>query len=322
MRGGPPRAHVARRARRRGRGVGQSRPVRRRRVAYSSRRNSRSWRRPGFAGSPTMPPRPATRRPSRSSNSPSRRCVRSSRKLRPRSKPSPNVSWLPATPAAPAEVRREGAPHVAHVARCAAYVGGRCAVQVAGEQHAGAIRCVDKRGELLGDGDAEQLRALALCARRHALQVGRDDERIEVAGQAIDGAAVHGQIALGCLAGACSCEVADECHGLGIDRGDANQGRRVTDRRGSARTRSRTPRIGARSRLSSRQLGLRLVVLEPRRAHQQEDRERRVGDGVVDQLAGTLARRYSGLRGFARPNLFRMRQFSRRTATTQESHHC
>jgi hypothetical protein len=33
------------------------------------------------------------------------------------------------------------------------------------------------------------------------------------------------------------------------------------------------------------------------------------GDGVVDELAAALARRYSGLRGFARPNLFRMRQF-------------
>jgi predicted nuclease of restriction endonuclease-like (RecB) superfamily len=32
------------------------------------------------------------------------------------------------------------------------------------------------------------------------------------------------------------------------------------------------------------------------------------GDGVVDELATALARRYSGLRGFARPNLFRMRQ--------------
>jgi predicted nuclease of restriction endonuclease-like (RecB) superfamily len=33
------------------------------------------------------------------------------------------------------------------------------------------------------------------------------------------------------------------------------------------------------------------------------------GDGVVDELADTLARRYSGLRGFTRSNLFRMRQF-------------
>ncbi len=32
------------------------------------------------------------------------------------------------------------------------------------------------------------------------------------------------------------------------------------------------------------------------------------GDGVVDELAAALARRYSGLRRFARPNLFRMRQ--------------
>lgn len=33
------------------------------------------------------------------------------------------------------------------------------------------------------------------------------------------------------------------------------------------------------------------------------------GDGVVDDLASTLARRYPGRRGFTRPNLFRMRQF-------------
>jgi predicted nuclease of restriction endonuclease-like (RecB) superfamily len=35
------------------------------------------------------------------------------------------------------------------------------------------------------------------------------------------------------------------------------------------------------------------------------------GDGVVDDLAATLARRYPGARGFTRPNLFRMRQFYR-----------
>src|SRR5262249_10470582 len=33
------------------------------------------------------------------------------------------------------------------------------------------------------------------------------------------------------------------------------------------------------------------------------------GDGVVDDLAATLAQRFPGLRGFTRPNLFRMRQF-------------
>jgi predicted nuclease of restriction endonuclease-like (RecB) superfamily len=33
------------------------------------------------------------------------------------------------------------------------------------------------------------------------------------------------------------------------------------------------------------------------------------GDGVVDELAATLARRYPGLRGYTRSNLFRMRQF-------------
>ena len=33
------------------------------------------------------------------------------------------------------------------------------------------------------------------------------------------------------------------------------------------------------------------------------------GDGVVEQLAGHIARTQPGLRGFTRPNLFRMRQF-------------
>jgi hypothetical protein len=33
------------------------------------------------------------------------------------------------------------------------------------------------------------------------------------------------------------------------------------------------------------------------------------GDGVVDELAAALAGRFPGLRGFTRPNLFRMRQF-------------
>ena len=33
------------------------------------------------------------------------------------------------------------------------------------------------------------------------------------------------------------------------------------------------------------------------------------GEGVIDQLVLHLARRFPGLRGFARPNLFRMRQF-------------
>lgn len=33
------------------------------------------------------------------------------------------------------------------------------------------------------------------------------------------------------------------------------------------------------------------------------------GDGVVDELAATIAREYPGMRGFTRPNLFRMRQF-------------
>lgn len=34
-----------------------------------------------------------------------------------------------------------------------------------------------------------------------------------------------------------------------------------------------------------------------------------LGDGVVQQLAEYLARTQPGLRGFTRPNLFRMRQF-------------
>jgi len=33
------------------------------------------------------------------------------------------------------------------------------------------------------------------------------------------------------------------------------------------------------------------------------------GDGIVEKLAGFIARTYPGLRGFTRPNLFRMRQF-------------
>ena len=33
------------------------------------------------------------------------------------------------------------------------------------------------------------------------------------------------------------------------------------------------------------------------------------GEGVVDQLAGYIQRSHPGLRGFTRPNLFRMRQF-------------
>ena len=45
------------------------------------------------------------------------------------------------------------------------------------------------------------------------------------------------------------------------------------------------------------------------------------GDGVVAQLAGHLARTQPGLRGFTRPNLFRMRQFTKRTGTMKKSHH-
>jgi len=33
------------------------------------------------------------------------------------------------------------------------------------------------------------------------------------------------------------------------------------------------------------------------------------GDGVVEELAAAIARQYPGMRGYTRPNLFRMRQF-------------
>ncbi len=33
------------------------------------------------------------------------------------------------------------------------------------------------------------------------------------------------------------------------------------------------------------------------------------GDGVVEELAATIARRYPGMHGYTRRNLFRMRQF-------------
>jgi hypothetical protein len=42
--------------------------------------------------------------------------------------------------------------------------------------------------------------------------------------------------------------------------------------------------------------------------HQPEDRSAEWGDGVVEELAADLARRYPGIRGYTRPNLFRMRQ--------------
>jgi hypothetical protein len=34
-----------------------------------------------------------------------------------------------------------------------------------------------------------------------------------------------------------------------------------------------------------------------------------MGDGVVDELAATIARQYPGMRGYTRRNLFRTRQF-------------
>jgi hypothetical protein len=46
------------------------------------------------------------------------------------------------------------------------------------------------------------------------------------------------------------------------------------------------------------------------------------GDGVVEELATELARRYPGLRGFTRPNLFRMRQFYEAYRSNQKSQHC
>jgi predicted nuclease of restriction endonuclease-like (RecB) superfamily len=42
------------------------------------------------------------------------------------------------------------------------------------------------------------------------------------------------------------------------------------------------------------------------------------GDGVVDRLAAHIARTQAGLRGFARPNLFRMRQFYEAYAEVDE----
>jgi predicted nuclease of restriction endonuclease-like (RecB) superfamily len=42
------------------------------------------------------------------------------------------------------------------------------------------------------------------------------------------------------------------------------------------------------------------------------------GDGVVDQLASWLAKTQPGLRGFTRPNLFRMRQFYEAYATDEK----
>lgn len=45
------------------------------------------------------------------------------------------------------------------------------------------------------------------------------------------------------------------------------------------------------------------------------------GEGVVEQLAAHIARTEPGLRGFTRPNLYRMRQFSRPTRAMQSSHH-
>jgi hypothetical protein len=45
------------------------------------------------------------------------------------------------------------------------------------------------------------------------------------------------------------------------------------------------------------------------------------GDGVVTQLAAYIAQSQPGLRGFTRPSLFRMRQFSRLTRATRLSRH-
>ncbi len=44
------------------------------------------------------------------------------------------------------------------------------------------------------------------------------------------------------------------------------------------------------------------------------------GDGVVDELAATIAREYPGMRGFTRRNLFRMRQFTRPIAARRKCH--
>ena len=45
------------------------------------------------------------------------------------------------------------------------------------------------------------------------------------------------------------------------------------------------------------------------------------GDSVVSQLAEHLAQTQPGLRGFTRPNLFRMRQFYETYRVTRKSHH-
>jgi hypothetical protein len=43
------------------------------------------------------------------------------------------------------------------------------------------------------------------------------------------------------------------------------------------------------------------------------------GDGVVEDLAADLARRYPGVRGYTRRNLFRMRQFFEGIPSPEES---
>lgn len=45
------------------------------------------------------------------------------------------------------------------------------------------------------------------------------------------------------------------------------------------------------------------------------------GEGVVEQLAAHIARSEPGLRGFTRPNLYRMRQFFEADQGMQSSHH-
>jgi hypothetical protein len=48
------------------------------------------------------------------------------------------------------------------------------------------------------------------------------------------------------------------------------------------------------------------------------------GDGVVDELAATIARQYPRMRGYTRPNLFRSgcASSTKRIAVTRKSQHC
>ncbi len=99
---------------------------------------------------------------------------------------------------------------------------------------------------------------------------------------------------------------------------------KVTPKRGSAKA---TVAITDRDQVASFDAIVRLIDAARQRAYQAvntalidlywqigENISRRIaaaewGDGVVDRLAAHIARSQPGLRGFTRPNLFRMRQF-------------